>query len=634
MKTKNSKSEEVIAVPNADTVRCAIYARYSSDLQRPSSIEDQIRKCRQESKRHAGWIVEEDWVLADQELTGRTLAGRDALARLKEAAKRKSRPFDYVVIDDTSRLGRNVPDVLKLAEVFEHHGVSLQFVSPPLNSRDPNFRPLLIFKAMMDEQYSTGLADKVWRGLEGRVLKGYSAGAPCYGYKNVEEIDPNGKGDGVIGVRLEIIPEQAEVVRRIFTMYADGFSLERVARALRADGLTAPKPPRTNSARGWSADGVAEILRNKKYIGINEWGRTKTGYDPETGRTVTRRRPEAEWVRFENPKWRIVPAELWQKVQEELARKKSFGIAKHGGLNRTPRSQQYLFSGLIFCGVCNLSISIVDGSGDEMRYGCGAHRFKGACSNAFTIRQDRFEEQLLPWLTRDLLNGSRLDRAATAFYTKVLTRVSELQAEARKNAVNEPELRKERAEKKKEASNLTDCIAANGLQSFPTVKDRLTTAELRIAEIDELLAQAKETAIPPSFSASFMRDQLLSKLRDLQGVLTSAPSAGKQILRKHIRKITLTPGQVDSKRALYVTIEFELGSGNSGVMLTDEVGVFLQQYGFSTISVAGPVLDTSRARRKPVPLPKKGTESHDTAINPPALVRLSAEGSAPQELSA
>ena len=311
--------------------RCAIYARYSSDLQRPSSIEDQIRKCRQECQRYDGWTIVEEWVLSDQEVSGRSLIGRDAMDALKQAAKRSPRPFDCVLIDDTSRFGRNLGDVLKLAEIFQHYGVSLHFVSPPLDSSDPNFRQLLIFKGMTDEQQSIGLGDRVWRGQEGRVLKGYNAGGACYGYRNVDEIDPLGRGDGVIGVNLQIITEQAEIVCRIFEMYAKGSSLDTIARTLRAEGVPAPRPPRKNSVRGWSADGIAEMLRNKKYIGINEWGRTKSVRDPETGKIVTRPRPEAEWVRHKNPEWQIVSDELWNKVQDQLALKRRLEFQRTAG---------------------------------------------------------------------------------------------------------------------------------------------------------------------------------------------------------------------------------------------------------------------------------------------------------------
>jgi hypothetical protein len=97
-------------------------------------------------------------------------------------------------------------------------------------------------------------------------------------------------------VQLEIILEQAKIVCAIFEMYANGLSLDRIAIFLRAEGVPAPRPPRKSSVPGWSADGIAGILRNKKYIGINERGRTTGGRDPETGRIVTKAVPQEQWV--------------------------------------------------------------------------------------------------------------------------------------------------------------------------------------------------------------------------------------------------------------------------------------------------------------------------------------------------
>ncbi len=67
---------------------------------------------------------------------------------------------------------------------------------------------------------------------------------------------------------------------------------------------------------------------------------------------VTRATPKSEWIRSERPEWRIVSDELWDRAQEQRALKKHFGIRKIGGLERTKRSQQYIFSGLLYCGVC------------------------------------------------------------------------------------------------------------------------------------------------------------------------------------------------------------------------------------------------------------------------------------------
>src|SRR5882762_8513098 len=90
-------------------IRAAIYARYSSDLQRESSIEDQIRKCREYAERH-GYEVLDEYVCYDKAITGTGVADRKALQRLLDAVEQQPRPFDRLLVDDTSRLARNVED--------------------------------------------------------------------------------------------------------------------------------------------------------------------------------------------------------------------------------------------------------------------------------------------------------------------------------------------------------------------------------------------------------------------------------------------------------------------------------------------------------------------------------------------
>lgn len=72
------------------------------------------------------------------------------------------------------------------------------------------------------------------------------------------------------------------------------------------------------------------------------------------------------------------------------------------------------------------------------------------------------------------------------------TKPAELEAEARKSAINAPALRKELAEKKQGAWHVTDFIAATGRQCLATVQSRLEAAEARIKQIEELLSRASE----------------------------------------------------------------------------------------------------------------------------------------------
>src|SRR5262249_399672 len=99
--------ESTQAVPK----RCAIYARYSSDMQRESSVDDEIRKGREYAARQ-GWVVVEDCVRSDQAVSGAMFEQRTSLQSLIASAEQKPVPFDLLLVDSTSRLARNAEDQL------------------------------------------------------------------------------------------------------------------------------------------------------------------------------------------------------------------------------------------------------------------------------------------------------------------------------------------------------------------------------------------------------------------------------------------------------------------------------------------------------------------------------------------
>jgi hypothetical protein len=78
--------------------------------------------------------------------------------------------------DEGSRLARNLEAALKVVRTLDFHGVRVIALTQGIDSRDKTSRQLLTLHGMMDEQYLAGLADKVHRGQEGRVLKGLQPG--------------------------------------------------------------------------------------------------------------------------------------------------------------------------------------------------------------------------------------------------------------------------------------------------------------------------------------------------------------------------------------------------------------------------------------------------------------------------
>jgi site-specific DNA recombinase len=524
-------------------MRCAIYARYSSDLQRESSIEDQIRKCREFAEQH-GWTVLDEYVRGDSAVSGAALAPRRALNELLALAPRRPRPFDRILIDDTSRLARNVADALKMVERLSFYGIPVTFISQGIDTAEKTARQLVTIHGMMDEQFLVGLADKVHRGQEGRVLKGLNPGGKCFGYINVPIEDPTRQAKygrpAVAGVRLQIDEQQAEVIRNIFRMTAEGIGLSQIAKTLNKEGVPAPQPPRTRSLRAWCPAAIYELLRNERYRGVQVWNRTVKVRNPETGRKVSKPRPLEEWKRVELPEWRIISEELWQAAHTRMAAKtKKFSAACLGGLNRTERSRSYLFSGLLVCGKCGSRLVITSGNGKRayVRYGCPSHRYRGVCENGLTIRQDRLEEQLIGAIEERILNSNLIDYALLQFQFGLQKRLDEMQ----RGATSLDELLRERQGLKAKADRLANAIAEMG--HSPSLLAKLGEVDAQIAAVDRRMDAQKPVDLTATVAE--MREFVSRNILELRTLLREDPVKSKTALARHIGQLKLTPKETE-----------------------------------------------------------------------------------------
>jgi site-specific DNA recombinase len=522
-------------------MRCAIYARYSSDLQRESSVEDQVRKCREYASGE-GWVVLDEYVCSDSAISGAALAPRKALNTLITEAARKPRSFDRILVDDTSRLARNVADALKMVERLRFHGVGVTFVSQGIDSLDKTARQLLTIHGMMDEQFLVGLADKVHRGQEGRVLKGLNPGGKCYGYINVPIEDPSRQGKygrpAVAGVMLKIHPEQSQVVHRIFQMYANGFGLAMISKTLNKEGVPAPSPPKTREMQAWCPSSVREMLRNERYRGVQVWNRTEKIRNPETGRKISKARPKDDWKRVEVSDWRIVPEKLWNAVQAQIEHvNRKFGAPRLGGMSRTENARSYLFSGLLRCGQCGSRIVIISGQGKRgyAKYGCPSHRYRGVCSNTVTIRRDRLEEQLLAALEQRILNSQFIEYTLQRFQDELQKRLSEVQH----HASGLDDLRRKRRQLQAKTERLADAIADAGHSQ--ALLSKLSAVEAQIADVDRCIEAQKPTDL--AVTVSEVRDFVYRNVMQLKELLRGDASSFKAVLARHIGQLTLNPKQ-------------------------------------------------------------------------------------------
>lgn len=279
-------SEEMILI------NCAIYARYSSDNQKEASIEDQIRKCREFAKSKE-WQVLEGHIYFDKAVSGRSVAPRESFNALLEIALSKNPPFQYILVDDTSRVARNTREALEIFEELTAKNIFVYYVSQGIDTKKETAPEMITLHGMVDSLYIRELGKKTHRGIEGRVLAGFSGGGRHYGYRSRpvygNKVDRYGSKE-TIGYVLEIAPKEAETVVRIFKLFGEkGWSAKRIVTKLNKEikETGEPKPPMGDywcvSTILGSKKAFRGLLNNELLIGKYTWNKTTSKYQPKTG---------------------------------------------------------------------------------------------------------------------------------------------------------------------------------------------------------------------------------------------------------------------------------------------------------------------------------------------------------------
>jgi hypothetical protein len=422
---------------------------------------------------------------------------------------------------------------------------------------------------IFDEQFLVGLSNKVHRGQEGRVRNGMLPGGKCYGYKNVPIEDFSRKGDygrpAVIGVRQEIVEEEANAVRRMFDMYGGGLSLATIAKTFNAEGIPAPRP-RRGRLRAWSPNCIHSMIRNQRYRGWVIWNRTRRVRNPETGRKQERPRPREDWVIVETPELRIVSDEQWERVQAQIKIKgERFGAPRLGGLNRTEQSKEYLFSSLMICALCGYRMVIVAGTGKNASYGCPVNRYKGVCPNDLRIRRNRLESQLIDELIERALRPEMLEHAIEEFQNQFERESAQYLRDCQSAEAQRPKLVAELRKLESEINNLSSAIAQYGTYQSPALLSLLSAAEDRKATLERRLGEAKP--VLQSVPIDRVRDFVYEKATDLKSILLSDPKRAKIALRNHFKPLVLSPKLRPDGPVYSAEGTFDLLSEEEAVML-------------------------------------------------------------------
>jgi site-specific DNA recombinase len=398
-------------------MRTACYARYSSDLQRETSREDQIRVCRDYAQRH-GWAWQDEHVYSDDGVSGASLEGRPGVQALLAAAACVPPPFDVLLVDDSSRVARDLPDALGVLRRLRFAGVRVLYLSQGIDSDHEQAETLVTVHGLVDGLYLREMAAKIRRGLAGQISRGFATGGVTYGYRTVRVPDPV-RPDAHLGYRVEIEPNEAVYVQHVFAWYAEGLTLPMIIAKLHEAG--AP-PPRGGGSRGdWRLAAVRRLLVNQRYLGRLIWGRTRTERKPGTRVKVQRRVSRSEWQVAERPDLRIIDDAIWERVQ----RRRQAATHNLSGHRQPGRNLlrgrcgithgRGLFSGFLRCGECGRAVSIVSQHRYRGRlyryYGCATYAKNGeaVCTNRVTARAEDAERALLAGVQAEITRPETLE---------------------------------------------------------------------------------------------------------------------------------------------------------------------------------------------------------------------------------
>jgi site-specific DNA recombinase len=493
-------------------MRAVIYARYSSDLQSETSIDDQLSGCSLYATRADLRLTD---TYTDYAISGGTLMNRPGMLALLKDAKKGA--FDVVLAEALDRISRDQEDIAAIYKRLAHADVKIVTLT------EGEVNELHVgLKGTMNALFLKDLAVKTRRGQRGRVEAGKIPGGTSYGYTIVRCLLADGS---VTTGERELEPEQADVVRRIFQMYADGMAPRKIAAILNAEAIPSPRGGLWNASTiNGSRQRRNGILNNELYIGTITYNRQRFVKDPETGKRVSRLNPEHEWVKTDVPDLRIIDDETWNKVQTIKSRYSS----RTGNKRQTTKR---LLTGLVKCGCCGGSMTIVN----RNRYYCSAKRERGTCNSTVGIKAQDLEDRVLTGL-KDILAGNEelIDMFVKEFKAEV-TRLRK--ARGSRDRQLQKDLNKVNTAIKRCLTFITEGDGEPGL-----VRDELRNLELDKKRIERDLSAITESAVidaHPNMAALYAR-----KVAELQSLLEddSTKHQAMGIIRSMIDHVEVAEG--------------------------------------------------------------------------------------------
>lgn len=322
-----------------------------------------------------------------------TTFDRPGIRKLLELAGKE---VQCIIVKDFSRFGRNLIEVGNyLDQIFPFFGVRFIAVNEGYDSNDHAGRTIgldISLKAMVYEMYSRDLSKKISSVKEGQMKKGHYAGSfAFYGYRK-SRVSTSG---------LEIDPEAASTVKRIFSLAASGVKTHQIAVLLNKEGILPPlsyrkqknpderfQCPTATEHNIWTQARIAAIIRDERYTGVLI-SKKKQRIDISTKKIKLNDR--TDWIRVENALEAIVTREEFEQAQEVLVLRRK----------RDTLIPSEPFRGLVKCGVCGKVLDRIECKNPYFRCSTGRFQPDSLCSG-IRIEREELEQTILSSLKNQI----------------------------------------------------------------------------------------------------------------------------------------------------------------------------------------------------------------------------------------
>ena len=508
-----TKTQGAIHSTHDGKKRVAAYCRVSTDS------EEQLNSYEAQKSYYTQKIADSpDWemagIYADEGISGTSMKKRTEFKKMITACKRGR--IDLIITKSLSRFARNTVDCLETVRLLKANGIGVYFEKENINTLTESSEFLITLFSGFAQAESESLSKNVAWGWR----KSAEAGNVYFQYKRML-----GYRKGADG-QPEIVPEEAEIIRRIYRRYLAGCSLGQIKQELEQDNI-----PTAQKVERWPSAVIHNILTNEKYMG--DALLQKTYITDCITKKVKKNMGERPMYYVENNHPAIISRETFDQVQKEMTRRSSKRkvLQKSGKTELGKYSGKYALTELLVCGECGSPYKRVTWARNGKKrivWRCVSRLEFGTkyCHNSQTLDESRLHNAILAAMNE-----------YTAIRQEVCPDVLAMVEEA-KRAMSQAgamllELKKRMDAVSQEQSDVLDRLLANMADAELNARMKALTDEKEALKAQILKVQQKEVSMAEQAAK---RQQMWDSLKECSAGYTEFDD---EFVRQIIQKITV-----------------------------------------------------------------------------------------------